>query len=383
MEVKGHILVIDDELGMRVGCQRALSSQGYQVDTAANGAEGLEKLGSDHYDLVLLDVMMAGMGGLEALQQIRALDPDLVCVIITGYATVELAVQAIRQGAYDFVTKPFDSETLTLTVEQGMEKRRLTLQAKRLAQLEVQAQELGRQKVELERLDKVKSTFTLMVAHELRAPVAAIQSYLRLILDGYIPLDQQRTYLERAERRAMAQLELISDLLDLAHLQDPDRRPQTELVDLAQTLAEVVDSLAARATERHIELGVSAVPGLPPVEASPQHIRQLWTNLISNAIKYTPDGGRVSVRLAQEEDRLVGEVADNGIGISQDELPFLFQEFFRTKAAKAHTQMGTGLGLSIVKKILEAYGGTVGVESKVGEGTCFRFALPVHTDEGV
>jgi len=177
---KGRVLVIDDELGIRLGCQRALSSAGYDVETAASGEEGLNKLRENGFDLVLLDVMMPGIGGIEALKQIAELDPSLVCIIITGYGTVELAVQAIRQGAYDFVTKPFDLDTLLLTVEQGMEKRRLSLQAERLAALEQEARELAREKAELERLDKVKSTFTLMVAHELRAPVAAIQSYLRL-----------------------------------------------------------------------------------------------------------------------------------------------------------------------------------------------------------
>ena len=135
MEVKGHILVIDDEIGMRVGCKRALESEGYHVDTAENGEEGLQKLESNGFELVLLDMMMPGIGGLEMLEQISEIDPNLVCVVITGYATVELAVQAIKRGAYDFIAKPFDSDTLLLTVAQGMEKRVLSLQTQRLAEL--------------------------------------------------------------------------------------------------------------------------------------------------------------------------------------------------------------------------------------------------------
>jgi len=377
METKGRILIIDDEPGMRLGCQRALASQGYQADAVASGEEGLERLRSDAYDLVLLDVMMPGMSGMETLRRIRQLDSSVVCVVVTGYATVEMAVQAIKEGAYDFITKPFDSDTLVLTVGQGVERRQLALQAQRLTELEARTQELAHQKTELERLDKVKSTFTLTVAHELRAPVAAIQSYLRLILDGYIPLDQQRPYLEKAERRAQAQLELITDLLDLARLQDPDLQAEKEPVSLVQVLNEIVDSMAARATEKHIEVELAVAPDLPSVSINPQHARQLWTNLISNAIKYTPDHGHVRVSLAREGEVLVGQVSDTGIGIPADELPYLFQEFFRSKAAKAHTQMGTGLGLSIVKRILETYKGTIGVQSEPGEGTCFRFTLPV------
>jgi signal transduction histidine kinase len=376
METKGRVLVIDDEIGIRVGCQRALSSQGYLVDVAESGEKGLEKIQQEGYDLVLLDIMMPGMGGMETLKRIPQLDPNLVCVVITGYATVELAVQAIKQGAYDFITKPFDADTLLLTVDQGMEKRRLSLQAQQLAAAEKRARELEQEKQELERLDRIKSTFTLTVAHELRAPVAAIQSYLRLILDGYIPPDKQRHYLERAERRALAQLELITDLLDLAHLQDPDRRVQTEPVDLAQVLYEVLDATAAQAAEKEIEIEVNVASDLPQVNMAPSHAKQLWTNLVSNAVKYTPQGGQVAVSLALDKDHLVGAVRDTGIGIAPDELPLIFEEFYRTKASKAYTQMGTGLGLTIVKRVLESYGGTIDVESTPGEGSCFTFEIP-------
>ncbi|MBL7199522.1 MAG: hybrid sensor histidine kinase/response regulator [Anaerolineae bacterium] len=377
MDTEPGVLVIDDELGIRVGCQRALQNQGYRVETAASGEEGLQKLQSDSYDLVLLDVMMPGISGLDVLDRISQLDPSLVCVVITGYATVELAVQAIKRGAYDFITKPFDADTLILTVEQGLEKRQLSKQAQRMAELEAEAEDLARQKKELERLDKIKSTFTLMVAHELRAPVAAIQSYLRLILDGYIPPEKQHEYLAKAERRALAQLELVNDLLDLARLQDPDVKTKTEPLQFDQVLEEIMDSMAGHAAEKDIHVEHAVESGLPAVDMTPQHARQLWTNLISNAVKYTPDGGRVTVSLSEQNGSLVGTVADTGIGIAENEIGLVFEEFYRSKAAKALTRMGTGLGLSIVKRIVETYHGTIRAESKVGQGTCFTFTLPV------
>jgi signal transduction histidine kinase len=389
MEAKGRVLVVDDEPGIRIGCQRALSSQGYEVDTATNGNEGLQKLrdalaapGQDDaqpsgFDLVLLDIMMPGMSGMETLKHILAIDPNLVCIVITGYATVELAVRAIKQGAYDFITKPFDASTLLLAVDQGIEKRRLSLKAKQVAELEARAQELARQKKDLERLDRMKSQFTLTVAHELRAPVAAIQSYLRLILDGYIPPENQRQYLERAEKRALAQLDLIADLLDLARLQDPDRPVDVQAVHLADVLAQVLDALAAQADEKRIEVQSTVSPDLPALTMNAQHAKQLWTNLLSNAVKYTPPGGRVTVSLGKQDGCLVGSVQDTGIGISEEELPLIFAEFYRTQAGKAHTQMGTGLGLTIVKRILETYGGEIGVESEAGQGSCFTFKIPI------
>ncbi|MBN1642866.1 MAG: hybrid sensor histidine kinase/response regulator [Anaerolineae bacterium] len=377
METRGHILVIDDELGIRVGCERALRSEGYQVDTAADGEEGLQRIEENGYDLILLDVMMPGIGGIEMLERISILDPMIVCVVITGYATVELAVQAIKKGAYDFIAKPFDSETLLLTVNQGLEKRSLSLQAQRLAELEAEAHELARQKAALEHLDRVKSTFTLTVAHELRAPVAAIQSYLRLILDGYIAPEDQRKYLERAERRAEAQLELINDLLYLARLQDPDIQPEQEPVALDGVLGDVLDAMTANAAQKRIEITSTVDPTIPVVNMNARHAKQLWTNLISNAIKYTPEGGAVQVSLHVQGKSLVGAVSDTGMGIPADEVDLIFEEFYRSKAAKAQTQMGTGLGLAIVRRILQTYGGSIEVTSKPGEGSTFRFHLPI------
>ncbi len=381
MDAKGHILVVDDELGMRVGCQRALESEGYHVETAADGEQGLEILQSGSFDLVLLDMMMPGIGGSEMLERIAALDPNLVCIVITGYATVELAVQAIKKGAYDFIAKPFDSDTLLLTVGQGMEKRTLSLQAQRLAQLETEATALAREKADLERLDRMKSTFTLTVAHELRAPVAAIQSYLRLILDGYIAPADQRKYLERAEQRAQAQLELVNDLLDLARLQDPDVRLEQEPVHLDQILNEVLEALAGNASTKEIQVFSNVQPDLPTLDMNARHARQLWINLVSNAIKYTPERGQVHVSLEEQDGKLVGTVADTGIGITEQEIGLVFDEFYRSKAAKMHTQMGTGLGLAIVRRILDTYGGTIDVQSEVDKGSTFTFRLPLSLPE--
>jgi signal transduction histidine kinase len=389
MEARGRVLVVDDEAGIRIGCQRALSGQGYQVDTATNGSEGLEKLRDalpapdgdkdqpSGYDLVLLDLMMPGMSGMETLQHIPSIDPNLVCIVITGYATVELAVQAIKQGAYDFITKPFDANTLLLAVDQGIEKRRLSLQAQRVAELEARAQELDRQKQDLERLDRMKSQFTLTVAHELRAPVAAIQSYLRLILEGYIPPENQRQYLERAEKRALAQLELITDLLDLAHLQDPDRPVETRAVQLGDVLAQVLEEMTVQVKGKQIDLQSTIATDLPTLTMNAQHAKQVWTNLISNAVKYTPDGGQVRVSLGRKDGFVIGSVQDTGIGITKEEMAFIFTEFFRTQASKAYTQMGTGLGLTIVKRILETYGGEISVQSEPGQGSCFTFKIPI------
>jgi len=383
------ILVVDDELGIREGCRRVLSRTGHRVVVAAAGEEGWQQIQSNQFDLVLLDVMMPDINGLELLKRIVPFDPELVCIIITGYATIELGVQAIKEGAYDFIAKPFDSHTLLLTVNQGLERRRLSLEAHRLAQVEAEKEALERRKaelerealeqraLELERLDRIKSAFTLTVAHELRAPVAAIQSYLRLLLDGYIPVEKQKEYLARAEQRTAEQLELISDLLDLAHLQNPDLRIKREPVNLAKSFREVCDLMSSRAQEKRVQFTVSVPKEAPTISADPKHIKQLWSNLVSNAIKYTNEGGAVAVTMAVQDEQVVTSVCDTGIGIAPEELTHIFEEFYRTKAAKACSEMGTGLGLPLVKRIVETYQGHIDMQSTVNEGSTFTVTLPV------
>jgi FixJ family two-component response regulator len=250
MEAKGNILVIDDELGIREGSRRALEPQGFTVETAATLQEGLRKIQEGDFDLVLLDVMMPDGRGIDLLAPIHEKDPDIVSVIITGYATVELAVEAIKQGAYDFISKPFTSDLLLMAVNQGLEKRRLSLEAKRLQAIEREAAELARAKEELERLDRFKTTFTLMVAHELRAPVHALQSFLLSLLKGYIPPDQQQTILQRAIERSQELLDLVDDLLNLAAAKEELAPPKRKVLSLADALEKVVPLLQTQAEEK-------------------------------------------------------------------------------------------------------------------------------------
>ena len=378
-EERAVILVMDDELGIRQGCRRALAPQGHQVLLAENGEVGLRLLEEQAVDLVLLDIMMPGVNGLDVLDRIQDKDPNIVVIIITGYATVDLAIQAIKRGAYDFLSKPFDAATLQLAVDQGLERRRLTLEAQRLRQMEEEAQRWAQEKAELQRLNQLKSQFTLLVAHELRAPVAAIQSYLKLILEGYVPPERFTEIVARAERRAGEQLALIGDLLELARITGgPPREEELTPVDLGEVLGEIRDMMQASADEKGLQVKLEVAPGLPTIQANPKHMRQLWTNLVSNAIKYTPAGGHVWARVLAEDDRIVGQVQDTGIGIAQEDVPRIFEDFYRTNQAKDFERMGTGLGLSIVKAILEVYGGDIRVESELGQGSTFVFRLPLE-----
>lgn len=382
MEEDARILVIDDDFGMREGCRRALQPHGFEVDVAANGEEGLRKVRAGSFDLVLLDVMMPDVTGIDLLKPIQEHDPDLPCIIITGYATVGLATQAIKLGAYDFISKPFDSDTLLRAVHQGLEKRQLSLEVNRGKIVRERAERLAREKSELERIDQIKSQFTLVVAHELRAPVAAIQSYLKLLLEGYVPPERQTEIIGKAERRARDQLELIGDLLDLARLRDASIEVPRVPVDISVPLREIVDMMGARAGEKDLTVTVQVEPDLPPININAENARRLWTNLISNAIKYNKPGGTVQITVGREADsEIISAVSDTGIGISPESQERIFEDFVRTDQAKKVEPHGTGLGLSIAKRIVENCGGRIWVESETGKGSTFTFTLPVAGHE--
>lgn len=371
-----RILVIDDEEGIRAGCRRALEPEGYIVETAATGQEGLRRFREGNFDLVLIDVVLPDMRGVDLLAPILEKDPDVVCVVITGYATVELAVQAIRSGAYDFLSKPFTADVLRMTVVQGLERRRLTLEARRLQKIEEEARELARAKEELERLDRFKTTFMLTVAHELRAPLNALQSFLWAILKGYIPPEEQQEVLGRAVQRVQELLDLVDDLLKLAAAKSEKGLEKREPVSLAEVLEKVAPLFQKEAEAKGLAWAVE-VAARPVVRADPDQMAQVWSNLISNAVKYTPEGGRVRVALEERDGWAIGTVEDSGIGIPPQDLERIFEEFYRTPQAKEVAPRGTGLGLPLVKQILETHGGSITVESEAGRGSRFVFRLPV------
>jgi signal transduction histidine kinase len=376
MATKHKILVIDDEVSLCEGIQRALRPQGFQVDAAYDGERGLEIASSGGYDLALIDVMMPGVSGIDLIESLHQIDPEMVCIIITGYATIELAVRAIKQGAYDFLTKPFPVDNLLLAVNQGLERRRLSLDAKRTQAAEAEAVRLAEEKKRLEELDRAKRQFIRLVTHELQAPVSAIESYLKLILEGYIPPERQPEILEKCMARTQEERALIADLLELGHLEVIETFKTAE-VHLDEVLRSVLDSYQEQIEQKNLQVEHQIAEGIPVIIAAPEQIKSLWGNLISNAVKYTPEEGRVSIRLRMEGETILGEVNDSGIGISKEDQKRLFSEFFRAQNAKELEVPGTGLGLAIMRRIVEGMGGKISVESEIGRGSTFRFVLPL------
>jgi signal transduction histidine kinase len=379
-----RILVIDDEQGIREGCLRALRPAGFRVETAATLAEGRRRIEAETFDLVLLDVMLPDGQGTALLRTIRQRDADTVAVIITGFATVELAVDAIKQGAYDFISKPFDSDLLLMTVNQALEKRSLSREARRLQALEEETARLEREREEMQSLDRFKSAFMLTVAHELRSPVAAAQSLLRTMLRGLAGElnDQQREIVRRVEVRHAQLLELINDLLSLAASKTYDADQPLQPVALPAAVQRALEALGPQAQEKGVQLSAQAHAPDLMVQASPDGLDKVLVNLIGNAVKYTPSGGRVVVEWRRQGDQVELTIQDSGIGIAAEDLPRLGSEFFRGESAKRAEIPGTGLGLSIVQEQLRRFGGRLQVTSTPGQGSTFAVRLPLSTHPG-
>jgi two-component system phosphate regulon sensor histidine kinase PhoR len=486
------ILVIDDEAIMRDGCARILSRDGWSVITAENGEHGLQKIRShpDEIDVVLLDLMMPGMSGMEVLDRIREIDTNLLVIVITGYATVESAVEAMKKGAYDFTAKPFTPDQLRLGVMRALEKRLLQKEADFLRrERENSLRDIATEKSKiktiincmgngvivcdsdgrivltnpaaglllavpesqllgslysecnlhpellstienslqnadsgytsisqeltigedaniylrahtapvrsdtgetmgsvtvlqdisyLKELGKMKSDFIAMVAHELRAPIATIEQQLNVIINkmaGDIT-ETQGQLLGRAKERTRGVLDLINDLLDISKIEAGKMVQYKEPISLHEVIKGVVDMMTPEAQVKKINMQFFSSTATVNINADRNSIAGIFTNLISNAIKFTPEGGRILVSLEDVDGFLKTCVSDTGIGIKKEDLCRIFDKFYRVKSSQTRQIVGTGLGLSIVKSTVDAHLGTISVESEEGRGTTFTILFP-------
>ncbi len=372
-----RVLVVDDELGIREGCRRALTSTECEVEVAENGPDGLHKLRQAPFDVLLVDAMMPGMSGLEMMQQARKIAPDVIGIIITGYATIELAVQAIREGAHDFIAKPFTHELLLHVINREIDRQKLRREAQRTKELEEKLLGLARVKTEMEKIGAMQSRFMMSMVHTLRAPVAVLQNTIQLICKGYVPLSEQATCLQQVDQRAGELLTILDDLLLLSRLKENIGTVKTEIVSLSDMLEAALAAFKKDFQEHGLTVNVERMDH-PVITGTKEYLQALWTHLLSNAIRYTQPGGQITLSLQENlpEKRIIGTVTDTGIGIPSEEIPRIFEEFYRTKQAKSMQGTGTGLGLCIVQQIVSLYGGTLEIDSTPGVGSSFRFILP-------
>jgi two-component system sensor histidine kinase/response regulator len=361
------VLIVDDEEAIRDSCRQVLSKSGYECHTAVDGIEGLHIANQVAPDVVLLDLMMPGIDGLEVLDQVLKTSPDTVCIVITGYATIESAVDAMKRGAFDFLPKPFTPEELRLIVTRGLDQRRLLKETAALR----------------EEKERMKQYFITIVAHELRSPLLLIKQYLDLIVGGKMGSidDTAKEMLEGAHGTLVGLLNIIADWLELARINAGDIAGGMEEIDIWPVLAGVVEDMRPFADEKEVTLRLDPPPVRTRVRAHAESLAVVFKNLVSNAIKYNRPQGSVILEGQATDGSLRVDVRDTGMGIPSEEIPFIFEDFFRVKSSKTAEIPGTGLGLSIVKKIVEGHHGSIDVASKQDEGTAFSVYLPLLREE--
>ncbi len=362
-----RIVVIDDEYAMRLSCRQILSKSGFEVETFEDGAKGLEGVAKLRPSLTIVDLKMPGMSGLEVIPRVHEIDPEIIIVVITGYATISTAVDAMKAGAYDFLPKPFRPDELRIIVNRGLERRRLKLESRRY---------------EMER-ELLKRRFVSFVSHELKRPLAAVHQYLdvlRQLGDTEEARAKRRDWLDRCLQRTQDMKSLIDDWLTLAVLESGSLFRERVKVDLKDIILHTLETYETLAAESGVTLHAELPQDAYLVRGDTNCLGVLFDNLIANAIKYNRPEGRVTVSALVEDPEIVVAVQDTGVGIPEKYHEFLFDEFFRIKDGEKQVS-GTGLGLPISKKIVSEMGGTIELESEVDVGSTFRVRLPAYTEE--
>lgn len=362
------VLIVDDEAGMRAGAERSLEGFSvplpdfnetvtFAVRSAATGEEALAQLKAKTPDIVLLDYKLPDMTGIDVL---AASGGDFLTIMITAFASLEVAVTATKRGAFDFLAKPFTPEELRATISKAARSIYLHRKARKLE----------------EEKRQVRFEFISVLAHELKSPLAAVEGYMHLMKERLKgpELAAYDSMVERSVVRIGGMRKLVMDLLDLTRLESGKKKRAVEPVDLVKSARLVIENVSALAESKKVALELKA-PGELVMAADPGEADMMLSNLLTNAVKYNKEGGRATLELSRDGNAVTIRCTDTGIGMTEEELARLFGEFVRMKNEHTRNIDGSGLGLSILKKVVKLYGGEVKVQSKYGEGTTFELTL--------
>ena len=349
----------------------------------------IDLLSKTDYDLVLTDLHMEGGDGLSVLNQIRRHAPLTISVVLTGFASVESAIAALQEGAYDYLVKPCDIESMKHTIRRGVEHRRLMLAEQKaradLQQLnldleqriEERTAELTRLNAELAEANRAKDVFLATLSHELRTPLTPVVGWIKLLRSGTLDEKSVLQALDAIERNAWLQSRLIDDLLDTSRIATGKLHFEPKPTDLNAVVKAAVDTVRTSAAARNIDLSMSLHPASLVVMGEPVRLQQIAWNLVSNAIKFTDPGGKVTVTTGLNGNAGHLTVVDTGVGIEAEFLPHVFDRFRQADGSTSRRHGGLGLGLAIADALAKMHGGRLEAQSD-GEGQGARFTLRVE-----
>jgi two-component system, sensor histidine kinase and response regulator len=368
----GTILIVDDTPANLDLLGAMLADEGYDVRPAINGQVALMAVRASLPDLILLDINMPGKNGYEVCQELKADEQTAEVPIIFLSALDEIAdkVRAFQVGGVDYITKPFQFEEVLARVE-----NQLTLYRQRREIEELREKE----RRYFEELNKMKDQFVNTVSHDLKNPINNIMGYAEMLLEDEDPiddLDEIRDIVARILYSSQQMYALVTDLLDLAKI-EAGMALTLNPVPLNKFLDEHVKDFELLARHKQIKLIYSPPETEIIVTIDSSRLGQVLSNLLSNAIKYTPEAGEVEIVTEIDGDYILIRIVDTGLGIPTEDVPHLFDKFYRVRREEHLTSEGTGLGLSIAKAIVEKHSGKIWAESELGAGSVFNIALPV------
>jgi signal transduction histidine kinase len=398
MREQPKVLVVDDEESVVVTIKAILQLDGYNVATTTSGVQARAMVRDVEYDLVLTDLRLEDGDGLEVLKAVRENYPETVTIMLTGYASLESAIQALRAGAYDYLVKPSEVEELRATVARGLERRQLgqelRLRVAELADLNASLQmrideataELKERYEQLKELDRMKSQFLSIASHELKTPITAMSGFLQVSLRRVKKLGEGEAAAPVAEglRGITEQLEvvyrqtgklarLVDELLDVSRIQTGRIEFRYGDVDLSDLANEVATRMQLTTTTHEISVRRDTES---IVTADRDHLEQVLNNLVTNAIKYSPSGGTITIDVRPDDGGVRVSVSDQGIGIPEKELEAIFGLFYRSPDRAARDAAGMGLGLYISKEIVVRHGGRIWAESGGTKGSILNVVIP-------
>ena len=372
-----QILIVDDERVVRHVCQLSLEQDNYAISAAENGIKAMEMLRSDpEISIVLSDLKMPGMTGLELLNAVKRDFPHVEVIIMTGFATIENAIEAMKLGAYDFLLKPLKAEQIRLVINKCREK--ISLNRENLA--------LRRANEKLRELQIAKDKFIAITSHELRTPVSHLKGYLSILnSDDFSMLSPaEKSDCMSVINSAVLDLEqAVTDMVDLLALEHGALALKREDLNIKELLQQIAQEFRLAVQERRQTMTSHFNAEACTIYADRLQVKVMVSELIQNAVKFTPDQGRIDLSLHVDGDFCVIAVRDTGVGISQKDLGKIFEKFYEVQNSDHHSSSktgfmggGLGLGLSLARAIADAHDGGIKVSSEPGKGSTFQIYLP-------